>query len=274
MSRTAPLATALLSFLALGASPAHAFGSVFSPKKFTVSAAGLSLQEWQCNDGIDNDGDGDIDGLDSDCDDLGSVPTIDIAGSANPGGDDVMPIPFFFLALDDTGADLGLYALTGERTDDNGNTIYEYNVVVSGLAALDRYGYLENMTAGIVDTDSDGYEDIVLAMPDYGSGLVIAYADVAAGEQSFYDYAGYLYTDYSGYSCASGSSTCTTNLAEGLFIDGDRNTLLVDLGYGDYYGAGRGFYWTVDATSLRSHVAEDGGLAYVDQKANYFYYYN
>ncbi len=105
MSRTAPLATALLSLLALGASPAHAFGSVFSPRKFTVSAAGLSLQEWQCNDGIDNDGDGDIDSLDSDCDDLGSVPTIDIGGSANPGGDDVMPIPFFFLALDDTGAD-------------------------------------------------------------------------------------------------------------------------------------------------------------------------
>jgi hypothetical protein len=274
MSRTAPLATALLSLLALGASPAHAFGSVFSPKKFTVSIAGLSLQEWQCNDGIDNDGDGDIDSLDSDCDDLGSVPTIDLGGSANPGGDDVMPIPFFFLALDDTGADLGLYALTSERTDAKGNTTYAYDVVVSGLAALDRYGYLEEMTAGIADTDDDGYDDVVLAMPKYGNGLVMSYTDVAAGEQSFSDYAGYLYTDYSSYSCASGSSTCTSNVAEGLLIDSDRNTLLVDLGYGDYYGEGQGFYWAVDATSLRSRVAEDGGLVYGDVKSGYFYYYN
>jgi len=63
-------------------------------------------------------------------------------------------------------------------------------------------------------------------------------------------------------------------VADGLLIDSDSRTLLVDLGYGDYYGEGNGFYWTVDATSMQSHVAEDGGLVYVDKDAGYFYYYN
>ena len=280
MSRTAPLATALLSLLALGASPAHAFGSVFSPKKFTVSAAGLSLQEWQCNDGIDNDGDGDIDALDSDCDDLGSVPTIDIGGSSDPGGDDVMPIPDFFLALDDTGVDLGLYVLTSETIDQDGDITYIYEVAVSGLASFQDYGLLEGMSAGIVDTDGDQVDDVVLALPGYGSGIIVAFDDVYAGQQTLNDFSGYLYTPASKFACpTSGSGTsatssyCTSNIAENLLIDGDNNVLLVDLGYADYLGSGIGYRWVFDRNALRSGTAEDGGIAYINIPAGIYYYY-
>jgi len=274
MSRTAPLATALLSLLALGASPAHAFGT-FSLKQFTVSGAtGLSSLEWQCNDGIDNDGDGDIDSLDSDCDDSSGVPTIDLGGSANPGGDDIMPIPDFFLALDDTGADLGLYALMSESTDAVGDTTYVYDVVLSGLGDLSEAGLLADMSAGIADTDGDEVGDVVLAMPSYGDGLVISYSDMAGGEPSFYDYSGFLYTAYSSYFCSGRrGGACTSNVAEGLRIDSDSNTLLVDLGYSAYYGEGSGFYWTVNAASMASHVAEDGGLVYAEPEDDFYYYY-
>jgi len=273
MSRTALLPLGLLALLAGGAGPAHAFGG-FSAKVFKIdSLTLLANQEWQCDDGLDNDGDGDIDSWDSDCDGITGVPTIDIGGSASPGGDDVHPLPFFFLAWDDKGSDLGLFALTREQTDSK-TTTYTYEVVVSGLAGLDQYGYLKGMTAGIADTDGDQVDDVALAMPAYGTGLVLDYTDVYAGEQDFSDYSGYLYTSYSRYACStSSSSTCTDNVAEGLRIDEDANTLLVDLGYSDYYGAGTGFYWAVDATSMRSHVAEDGGLVYVDGKSGRTYYY-
>lgn len=271
MSRTAPLAAAFLALFA--ASPAWAFGT-FSPKKLIVSGTtGLMLVELNCTDGIDNDGDGDIDGWDSDCSDYEAVPTIDVGGSANPGGDDIMPVPDFFLAWSDDGSDVGLYTLTGTSTDRQGNTTYTYQAALTDLGSLYRSGYLEGMSASAAEADGDGLEDLVVALPAYGTGLVMAYADINAGKQSLYDYTGFLYTSYSAYSCdnAGRSTYCTDNVASNLMLDAQTGTVLVDLGYADYYSEDIGFRWAFDGGALRSGAAEDGTLAYVKYDDVYYY---
>ena len=283
MNRTAPLATALLTTLALGASPAHAFGG-FSVQTFTFDTTLATFDtELVCDDGVDNDGDGLVDYADSDCDDRQGVPTIDVAGSAGPGGDDIHPIPDFFLAWSDDGSDLGLFAQVDATTDRDGNVTYTYEVVVSGLANFEASGLLKNMSVAIGETDGDGYADVVMAMPEWGTGLVMAYTDVYAGEQSFYDYSGFVYTSYSSYMCStstgtythatSSASACTTNLADNLLVDDATGAVLFDLGYADYYGSGVGFRWALDATPLESGAAEDGGLVFIDAESGRTYYY-
>ena len=55
--------------------------------------------------------------------------------------------------------------------------------------------------------------------------------------------------------------------------DDATGAVLFDLGYADYYGSGVGFRWALDATSLESGAAEDGGLVFIDAESGRTYYY-
>jgi hypothetical protein len=190
----------------------------------TFSGAGVGT-ETKCKDGLDNDGDGFTDRLDSDCSGSGSSssPTgtiSDIAGSADPGGDGIEPVPFWLVTLS-TGV-RELYALS--TVDASGNATYL--PFMTGVERITRGA----LTADLIDANFDGKLDVVLAAADYGK---------------FGIFNVYLYTGASTYTVTRFNASITgdaygVNIAAGLALDGD--TLLVDTGHLNDAGPGYQVY--------------------------------
>lgn len=191
----------------------------------------LSTVETLCKDGIDNDGDGFADRLDSDCSSGGSAGsgagTIEgLGGSSDPGGDEIMPVPFWLVTLSTGQRELYVF----DSLDARGDAIYL--PFMSGVERVSRGALI----ADWIDANADGKPDVVLgdaAVGKYGALLVYLY-----GASTY---------DARRYDARFTGDADRANIAAGLARDGD--TLLVDLGHlGD---AGPGYlvynYLGVDA---------------------------
>jgi len=208
------------------AAPTEALAWVTS--SLTISGStwgGATGIETKCKDGIDNDGDGLIDARDSDCSSSGSsgrpgsiVPNI--TGSADPGGDGIMPVPFWVVTLS-TGA-RELYALNS--VDKSGNAIYV--PFMTGVERITRGALI----ADLIDANSDGKLDAVLAAADYGKyGIYNVYVNTGASTYSV-----------TRPNISVRGDAYRVNIASGLRAYGD--TLLIDTGHLGDAGAGYEVY--------------------------------
>jgi hypothetical protein len=203
--------------------------------------------ETKCKDRVDNDGDGLTDAFDSDCSSSGSSGTggtiIDaVAGSSDPDGDGIMPVPFWLVTLS-TGA-RELYALS--TVDAAGNAVYV--PFMTGVERLTRGALI----ADWADVNGDGKLDAVLGAADSGKyGMIAVYLGGTATTYSATRPSGYFRGD-----------TWGVNITRGLALDGD--TLLVDVGRLSDAGPGYLLYAYASAGALRANDLS-GYWAVVDE---------
>lgn len=206
--------------------------------RITIPAAtfggGLSPVETNCKDGIDNDGDGFADRLDSDCSSggvAGSAPiTIEgLGGSSDPGGDGIMPVPFWLVTLS-TGQ-RELYAF--DSLDARGDATY-----LPFMSGVERVSG-GPLVADWIDADADGRVDFVLGASDAGKyGALLVYL---SGARTY---------DARRYDARFTGDADRADIVAGLARDGD--TLLVDLGHLGDAGPGYLMYNYLGVEALRS----------------------
>jgi len=239
------------------------FASLLAPSAeaatFKVVRIDTSLQvssDEICGNLKDDDLDGLVDEKPCITGDLEN-PWDQVGSTAGPGGSTFIPWEDWLVAFDDTDGTLSVYELYSVRQ--TGKTRYEYTFerVVSDIDTIGLATDPTEVTVGVADLDSDGYDDLALGFGDYagGYGVMVGYDLTSGLEQSAYAYTGYVY-----------SHSSSLNIVDTALLDSEAGRLLVDVGYADYYGSGYGWFKAVDANAFGTGSARSGQWALVDQE--------